>query len=133
MLSNIHGKPPENNHPQRDIENVTKNCPYLRNNRPSLLPSANVRFPPLNFFLPARKLKGKTRAGSKETKAYGAPESPLVKLTECAAPPQKYKDALKAQRALYNPVELQRNVSKAVPRLRQRLAQSNRITARKQE
>jgi hypothetical protein len=40
--------------------------------------------------------------------------------------PQEYKESLKAQYALYNPVELQQNVNKAILRLRQRLAQPNR-------
>jgi len=39
-------------------------------------------------------------------------------------------DSLKAQIALYNPVELQHNVNKAIIRLRQRLAQSNRIISK---
>jgi hypothetical protein len=37
------------------------------------------------------------------------------------------KERLKAQIALYSPVELQHNVNKAILRLRQRLAQANRI------
>jgi hypothetical protein len=89
--------------------------------------------PLLNLFMPARKLKGKTRAGSKEMKVYDEPKSPFVRLAECAALPQEYKDALKAQCALYNPVELQRNASKAILCLRQRLAQSNRIKTRERE
>jgi hypothetical protein len=44
-----------------------------------------------------------------------------------AETPQHTKDSLLAQIALYNPVELQQNVNKAIIRLRQRLAQSNRI------
>jgi hypothetical protein len=41
--------------------------------------------------------------------------------------PKEFKDTLTAHRALYNPVELQQNVTKAILRLRQRLAQANRI------
>jgi hypothetical protein len=40
---------------------------------------------------------------------------------------------LNARHALYNPVELQQNGNKAILRLRQRLAQSNRIKTREQE
>jgi hypothetical protein len=98
-----------------------------------LAPVCKRLVPLLNFFMPARKLKGKTRAGSKEMKVYDEPKSPFVRLTERVALPQEYKDALKAQCALYKPVELQRNASKAIPRLRRRLAQSNRIKTRKQE
>jgi hypothetical protein len=40
---------------------------------------------------------------------------------------------LKAQCAFYNPVELQQNVNKAILRLHQRLAQSNRVKTQEQE
>ena len=83
--------------------------------------------PLLNFFMPAQKLKSKTRAGSKEIKACDEPMSPFVRLTENAGLPQVCKDTLNARCALYNPVELQQNASKAILRLRRRLAQSNRI------
>jgi hypothetical protein len=89
--------------------------------------------PLLNFFMPTQKLKTKTRVGSKEIKVYDEPKSPFQRLTENAGLPQAYKDTLNAQSARYNPVELQQNVNKAILRLRQRLAQSKRIQARKQE
>ena len=82
--------------------------------------------PLLNFFMPTQKLKSKTRVGSKEIKVYDEPQSPFQRLMESPQTPQKTKDALIAQIALYNPVELQHNVNKAIIRLRQRLAQSNR-------
>jgi hypothetical protein len=47
--------------------------------------------------------------------------------------PREYKDTLERQRTLYNPVELQQNVNKAILRLRQRLAQANRIQTQEQE
>jgi len=77
--------------------------------------------------MPAQKLKSKTRIGSKEIKVYDTPRSPFQRLTESQKTPQKTKDSLFAQIAVYNPVELQHNVNKAILRLRQRLAQSNRI------
>jgi hypothetical protein len=89
--------------------------------------------PLLNFFVPTQKFKSKTRSGSKEIKVYDDPRSPFVRLTENAGLPQAYKDTLKTQYALYNPVELQRNDSKAILRLRQRLAQSNRVKTQEQE
>jgi hypothetical protein len=82
--------------------------------------------PLLNFFMPTQKLKSKTRTGSKETKVYDEPRSPFQRLTENPGLPQAYKDTLGTRCALYNPVELQQNVNKAILRLRQRLAQSNR-------
>jgi hypothetical protein len=88
--------------------------------------------PLLNFFMPTQKLKSKTRAGSKEIKVYDDPKSPFQRLAENALLPQEYQDALNVQYALYNPVELQRNVNKAILRLRQRLAQSNRIKTQEQ-
>jgi transposase InsO family protein len=83
--------------------------------------------PLLNFFMPTRKLKSKTRVGSKEIRVYDEPHSPFQRLTESAELPQQTKDSLLAQISLYNPVELQHNVNKAVMRLRRRLAQLNRI------
>jgi hypothetical protein len=83
--------------------------------------------PLLNFFMPTQKLKSKTRVGSKEIKVYDDPISPFQRLIQSSETPQQTKDALEAHIALYNPVELQHNVNKAITRLRQRLAQSNRI------
>ncbi|MDR2608188.1 MAG: hypothetical protein LBC57_07330 [Treponema sp.] len=88
--------------------------------------------PLLNFFMPSQKLKSKTRRGSRETRAYDEPRIPFQRLIECPELPQACKDALKTQCALYNPVELQQNVTKAILRLRQRLAQGNRIQTREQ-
>jgi len=78
--------------------------------------------------MPSQKLKSKTRVGSKETKVYDEPKSPFQRLMESPHTPQKTKELLLAQITLYNPVELQHNVNKAIIRLRQRLAQLNRVT-----
>jgi transposase InsO family protein len=83
--------------------------------------------PLLNFFMPSQKLITKLRIGSKEIKKYDKPTSPFQRLLESSETPQETIDTLSAQIALYNPVELQHNVNKAIVRLRQRLAQSNRI------
>jgi hypothetical protein len=95
--------------------------------------------PLLNFFTPSQKLSRKTRAGFKEIaetlfpKVYDNPQSPFQRLIKCAKLPEVYKDTLKAQCSLCNPVEFQRNVNKAVPCLRHWLAQSNRSKTREQE
>jgi hypothetical protein len=89
--------------------------------------------PLLNFFMPSRKLSGKTRIGSKEIKSYDEPRSPFQRLLECSELPQDCKDTLKAQYGLYNPVELQQNVNKAILRLRQRLAQANRVQTQERD
>ena len=83
--------------------------------------------PLLNFFMPTQKLKSKTRIGSKEIKVYDEPKSPFHRLMESAKTPQKTKDLLLQKITLYNPVKLQHNVNGAIIRLRQRLAQSNRL------
>ena len=70
--------------------------------------------PLLNFFMPTQKLKNKTRIGSREIKVYDLPRSPFQRLSESAELPLEIKDALAAQCALYNPVELQRHVNKAI-------------------
>jgi hypothetical protein len=77
--------------------------------------------------MPTQKLKSKTRAGSKEIKVYDRPRGPFQRLSESEELPPETKSALAAQCALYNPVELQQSVNKAILRLRQRLAQVNRI------
>jgi transposase InsO family protein len=88
--------------------------------------------PLLNFFMPSQKLISKKRVGSKEIKKYDEPRSPFQRLIESSEVSQKTKDSLFEQIALYNPVELQHNVNKAILRLRQRLAQANRkITTNK--
>jgi hypothetical protein len=71
--------------------------------------------------------------GSKEIKVYDEPGSPFQRLMENGALSREYKDALERRCALYNPVELQQNVNKAILRLRQRLAQANRIQTRERE
>jgi hypothetical protein len=88
--------------------------------------------PLLNFFMPTQKLKSKTRAGSKEIKVYDDPQSPFQRLVESSEVSQHTKDTLGVRIALYNPVELQHNVNKAITRLRQRLAQSNRIITKEE-
>jgi transposase InsO family protein len=82
--------------------------------------------PLLNLFMPTQKLKSKTRVGSKEIKVRDEPKSPFHRLMVSDVLPMKIKDSLSAQIALYNPVELQHNVNKAILHLRQHLAQLNR-------
>jgi hypothetical protein len=77
--------------------------------------------------MPTQKLKHKIRVGSKEIKVYDKPRGPFQWLIERTELPREYKDSLQAQCALYNPVELQQNVNKAILRLRQRLTQVNCI------
>ena len=88
--------------------------------------------PLLNFFMPTRKLKSKTRIGSKAIRVYDEPRSPFERLTESEGLPQACKDSLTAQCALYNPVVLQHTINKAILRLPQRLAQANRIQTQEQ-
>jgi transposase InsO family protein len=83
--------------------------------------------PLLNFFMPTQKLISKTRIGSKEIRKYDEPRSPFQRIMESSAAPKKTKDSLSAHIALYNPVQLQHNVNKAILRLRHRIAQPNRI------
>jgi len=88
--------------------------------------------PLLNFFMPTQKLKSKTRVGSREIKVYDVPRTPFQRLMDSEYVPQETKDALGAQVTLYNPVQLQDNVNKAVLRLRRRLAQGNRTATKEQ-
>jgi len=100
----------------------------------ALLAAIYRHLPPLlNFFMPTRKLKSKLRIGSKERKTYDEPISPFQRLTDSPDTPEETKKILWEQIALYNPVELQHNVNKAILRLRQRLAQMNRKITKGQE
>jgi hypothetical protein len=89
--------------------------------------------PLLNFFMPTQKLTSKTRMGSKEIRVYDEPRSPFQRLIENEELPQEYKNSFRTRCSLYNPVELQQNVNKAILRLRQRFAQANRIQTQKQD
>jgi hypothetical protein len=77
--------------------------------------------------MPTKKLSCKTSVSSTETKVYDQPRSPFQWLSASVELPHQIKDALAAQFALYNPVELQQHVNKAILRLRQWLAQANRV------
>jgi hypothetical protein len=83
--------------------------------------------------MPTRKLKSKTRVGSKKIKTCDEPVSPFVRLVENSGLPQACKDTLNARCALYNPAGLQQNAGKAILRPCRRLAQSNRIQRQEKE
>ena len=70
--------------------------------------------PLLNFFVPNKKLLSKTTEGSKTVKTYDKElKTPYQRLMESNIP-QEQKDRLTATKALYNPVQLQQNVHRAV-------------------
>jgi hypothetical protein len=73
--------------------------------------------PLLNFFMPTMKLASKVKVGSREIKKYDAPRSPCQRESE-ALPPE-VKAELSRLCALYNPVQLQHNVNKAILALRE--------------
>jgi hypothetical protein len=69
--------------------------------------------PLINFFIPNKKLLSKKTAGSKTVKVYDAPKTPYLRLMGSSIS-QEEKDNLSAMRSLYNPVELQHYIHKAV-------------------
>ncbi|GHV96108.1 hypothetical protein AGMMS50293_24280 [Spirochaetia bacterium] len=70
--------------------------------------------PFLNFFVPNKKLLSKKTEGSKTIKTYDKElKTPYQRLMESSIP-QDQKDRLAAARALYNPVQLQQNIHRAV-------------------
>ena len=75
--------------------------------------------PPLNFFMPTTKLESKITVGSKEIKKYDEPRSPCRRLLESEALPSEVKAEPTRLCGLYNPVQLQHNVNKAVLALRE--------------
>jgi hypothetical protein len=70
--------------------------------------------PLLSFFIPAKKLVGKTSLGSKTVKRYDLPKPPFLRLMESPYLSKDIKDCLVQRRALLNPVDLQYAVHKAV-------------------
>jgi len=67
----------------------------------------------LNFFIPNKRLVSKTTVGSKTVKKYDQPKTPYQRLMESSLP-EETKARLAAERALYNPAELQYTVNKAI-------------------
>jgi hypothetical protein len=78
--------------------------------------------PLLNFFMPTMKLASKVKVGSKEIKKYDTPRSPYQRLMESAALSPEVKAELTRLCGLYNPVQLQHHVNKAVLALREAVA-----------
>jgi hypothetical protein len=79
--------------------------------------------PLLNFFMPPKAKPWRVPKRSRFTTSREARSSDSPKPSDC---PGSTRIRSRPNAALYNPVELQRNVNKATLRLRQRLARSNR-------
>ena len=87
--------------------------------------------PFLNFFMPTMKLASKVKVGSKEIKKYDEPRSPYQRLLESDALSPEVKAELTRLYGLYNPVQLQHNVNKAVLALREAIAAQSLPPGRK--
>jgi hypothetical protein len=72
--------------------------------------------------MPTMKLASKVKAGSKEIKKYDAPRSPWQRLMESEALSPEVKAELTRLRGLYNPVQLQHNVNRAILALHEAVA-----------
>jgi hypothetical protein len=87
--------------------------------------------PLLNFFMPAMRLQSKVKAGSKKIKKYDAPRSPCQRLLESEALSPEVTAELTRLYGLYNPVQLQHNVNKAILTLREAIAVQSPSSGRK--
>ena len=87
--------------------------------------------PFLNFFMPTMKLESKVKVGSKEIKKYDEPRSPYQRLLESDALSPEVKAELTRLYGLYNPVQLQHNVNKAILALREAIAAQSLPPGRK--
>jgi hypothetical protein len=76
------------------------------------------------------KLENKVKAGSKEIKKYDVPRSPYQRLLESEALSSEAKAELIRLCGLYNPVQLQHSVNKAVLALREAVATQSLPTGR---
>jgi hypothetical protein len=72
--------------------------------------------------MPTMKLASKVQVGSKEIKKYDEPRSPYQRLLESEALSYGVKAELTGLCALYNPVQLQHHVNKAILALREAVA-----------
>jgi hypothetical protein len=85
----------------------------------------------LNFFMPTMKLESKVKIGSKEIKKYDEPRSPYQRLLESDTLPPEAKAELTRLYGLYNPVQLQHTVNKAILALREAVAAQSLPSGRK--
>jgi hypothetical protein len=74
--------------------------------------------PPLNFFMPAQKLKSKTRARFQRNQGLRRAKEPVRQAHRKCGAASALQGHPQCPCAFYNPVELQRNASKAILRLR---------------
>jgi hypothetical protein len=73
--------------------------------------------PPVNYFIPNKKLRSKTKVGSKVVKVYDKGlKTPYQRLMESSLTDAERK-RLTAERTLLNPVELQYNLNHAIDTL----------------
>jgi hypothetical protein len=77
------------------------------------------------------KLESKVKVGSKEIKKYDAPRSPYQRLLESEALLPEVKAELTRLCGMYNPVQLQHTVNKAVLALREAVAARSLPAGRK--
>jgi hypothetical protein len=80
--------------------------------------------------MPAMKLESKVKTGSKEIKKYDTPRSPYQHFWESEALPPEARTELTRLCGLYNPVQLQHNVNKAVLVLREAVAAQSSSSGR---
>jgi hypothetical protein len=78
--------------------------------------------------MPTMKLESKVKAGSKEIKKYDAPRSPYQLLLESEALSPEVE--LRRLCGLYNPVQLQHTVNKAILALREAVASQSPSSGR---
>jgi hypothetical protein len=97
----------------------------------NLLPGSTAPWSPLlNFFMPTMKLESKVKVGSKEIKTYDALRRPYQCFLESEALSSGVKAELRRLCGLYNPVQLQHTVNKAVLALREDVASQSPSSGR---
>jgi hypothetical protein len=77
------------------------------------------------------KLESKVKVGSKEIKKYDAPRSPYRRLLESEALSSEVKAELTRLCGLYNPVQLQHTVNKAILASREAVAAQSPSSGKK--
>ena len=106
---------------QKNNADVRNYVGYLRHDTDAELAALSHVYdalcPLLNFFIPNKKLVSKTVAGSRTVKKYDQPKTPYQRLLDSLNITDEKKAGLTGIYSLYNPVNLQDSVHKAIAEL----------------
>jgi hypothetical protein len=109
---------------QKNYTHVRKILGYLRYDSPAVQKAINELYQNelqifQNLFLPAMKLKNKTRVGSKLKRSYDQPQTPLERVLQCPQADPLKVQRLKRLRDQTDPFELAKRIEQKLERIYQ--------------